>query len=458
MAVPPAAESLTLMNFYVGRHLKEMTSKDCIRIVGAKQNNLKNLSLEIPLYQIIAITGVSGSGKSSLALDTLYAEGQRRYVESLSAYARQFLGQMQKPDVDYIEGLSPAIAIEQKSAGSNPRSTVGTITEIYDYLRLLFARIGIPHCPVCKIPIKSQTVQQIVDKVMGLQPDTKIMVLAPVVRGRKGEYARLFENIKKEGFLRVRVDGKLREIEEKIHLEKNKKHNIEIVIDRLSVNNKNKKRLTASVETAIKIGEGLVIINEISKNNDILFSEKLACPKCGFSMAKLEPRLFSFNNPFGACPECMGIGTKVEVDENLVVNPELSILEGAIKPWNNPDGYYFHYLRSLSKHMGFSLATPFYKLHDDIKKAILYGLDEKIQFHYKKYMDEYKYYMEFEGVIPYLKRRYRETEVERIREDILTKYMREITCSACKGKRLKPEALSVKIAGHSIIDLSLIHI
>ncbi|MCX7698177.1 MAG: excinuclease ABC subunit UvrA [Candidatus Goldbacteria bacterium] len=425
-----------------------------IVIKGAREHNLKNINLKIPRDKLVVITGVSGSGKSSLAFDTIYAEGQRRYVESLSAYARQFLGQMQKPDVDSIEGLSPAIAIEQRSAGANPRSTVGTITEIYDYLRLLYARIGIPHCPNCKIPIKSQTVQQIVDRILKMPEKTKIMILAPVVRGRKGEYNKLFENIKKEGFLRVRVDGEVKSLDEKIILDKNKKHSIEIVIDRIETGNINKKRITESVELALKIGEGIIIINQIKDNQDMLFSDKLSCPNCDFSMAKLEPRIFSFNNPYGACPVCTGLGSRIEVDPKLVVDEELSINEGAIKPWTNQESYYWHLVIGLAKHMNFSLNTPFKKLPINVKNALLYGLNEDIKFHYKGFASEWKHYGQFEGVIPFLERRYKETETERIREEIFEKYMEEKECSACNGKRLKRESLSVLIEKKSIIDIT----
>ncbi len=305
---------------------------DKIVIKGAREHNLKNIDITIPRDKLVVITGVSGSGKSSLAFNTIYAEGQRRYVESLSAYARQFLGQMQKPDVDTIDGLSPAIAIEQKSAGSNPRSTVGTITEIYDYFRLLWARIGVPYCPNDGTKIQSQSVQQITDKVLETGEGTKILILAPVISGRKGEYNKLFENIKKEGFLRVRIDGEVKSLEEKINIEKNEKHTVEIVVDRLAVSKADKKRITQSVELAVKIGEGIVIINNTAAKTDTLFSEKLSCPVCSFSMTKLEPRMFSFNSPFGACPECTGIGTRIEVDEKLVVNEELSIKEAPLNP------------------------------------------------------------------------------------------------------------------------------
>jgi excinuclease ABC subunit A len=425
---------------------------DKIVIKGARQHNLKNIDITIPRDKLIVITGVSGSGKSSLAFDTIYAEGQRRYVESLSAYARQFLGQMQKPDVDTIDGLSPAIAIEQKSAGSNPRSTVGTITEIYDYLRLLWARIGVPYCPNDGTPIKSQTVQQIVDRVLEYEEGTKILILAPVISGKKGEYTKMLDNVKKEGFLRVRIDGEVKSIEEKITIEKNKKHDIEIVVDRVAVSKNDKKRLTQSIELALKIGEGIVIIFDSVKKTDTLFSEKLSCPKCSFSMTKLEPRMFSFNSPFGACPVCTGIGTRIEVDENLVINEELSIKEGALKPWGNQDGYYGHLINGLAEHFHFSLLTPYKNLPAKIKDIILHGTDENIKYKYKNYTTDWKHLGGFEGLIPFLDRRYRGTDTERVREDIFNKYMTEKECSACHGKRLKPESISVQVGGISIID------
>jgi excinuclease ABC subunit A len=425
-----------------------------IVIKGAREHNLKNIDITLPRDKLVVITGVSGSGKSSLAFDTIYAEGQRRYVESLSAYARQFLGQMQKPDVDSIEGLSPAIAIEQKSAGSNPRSTVGTITEIYDYFRLLWARIGEPYCPNDGTPIKSQSVQQIVDRILEMAEGTKIMVLAPVISGRKGENTKLFENIKKEGFLRVRVDGAIKSVEDKIVLEKNRKHTIEIVVDRLSVSKADKKRLTQSVELAVKIGEGIMLVYDADKGTDTLFSEKLSCPKCSFSMAKLEPRLFSFNSPFGACPVCTGIGTRIEVDEKLVVNEELSIKEGALKPWGSVDGYYWHLIEGVAEHFDFSVHVPFKKLPERIRNILLNGTDEVIKYKYKNYTTDWKHTGGFEGLVPFLQRRYNDTDTERVREDIFHKYMVEKECSACHGQRLKPEAAAVKVAGKSIVDVS----
>jgi excinuclease ABC subunit A len=427
---------------------------DHIVIKGAREHNLKNINITLPRDKFIVMTGVSGSGKSSLAFDTIYAEGQRRYMESLSAYARQFLGQMQKPDVDSIEGLSPAIAIEQKSAGSNPRSTVGTITEIYDYFRLLWARIGVPYCPNDGTQIKAQSVQQIVDRVLEMKDGTKIMVLAPVISGRKGEYSKLFENVKKEGFLRVRIDGVVKSIEEKITVDRKKKHDVEIVVDRIVVSSSEKKRITQSVELAVKIGEGMAVIHNMDNKKDTLFSEKLSCDKCGFSMQKLEPRLFSFNSPFGACPDCMGIGSRIEVDPRLVVNQELSIQEGALKPWGNRDGYYWHLITGVAEHFNFSVVTPFKDLPDKIKQILLYGSKEKIKFNYKTYASDWNHEGGFEGLVPFLQRRYSNTPTERVRDDIFEKYMVEKECSTCKGKRLKPEAASVQVGGKSIIEVS----
>jgi excinuclease ABC subunit A len=431
---------------------------DFIDIKGAREHNLKDIDIKLPRDKLIVITGVSGSGKSSLAFDTIYAEGQRRYVESLSAYARQFLGQMQKPDVDTIEGLSPAIAIEQKSAGSNPRSTVGTITEIYDYFRLLWARIGVPYCPNDGTQIRSQSVQQIVDRVLEMKEGSKIMVLAPVISGRKGEYAKLFENVKKEGFLRVRVDGVVKSVEEKIAIDKNKKHDVEIVVDRIVVLPAEKKRITQSVELAVKIGEGITVINNTDTNADTMFSEKLACSKCGFSMQKLEPRFFSFNSPFGACPACTGIGSRIEVDPKLVVNESLSIQDGALKPWGNRDGYYWHLVSGVAEHFNFSLNVPFNKLPEKIRKIILFGSEEDIKYKYKSYTSDWKHTGGFEGLVPFLQRRYRDTDTERIREDIFNKYMVEKECSVCGGKRLKPEAANVRVGGKSIIEVSQLSI
>ncbi len=431
-------------------------SQDIIKIKGAREHNLKNIDLEIPRNKLVVITGISGSGKSSLAFDTIYAEGQRRYVESLSAYARQFLGMMEKPDVDFIEGLSPAISIEQRSASKNPRSTVGTITEIYDYLRLLYARVGVPFCYKCGREISQQTAEQIVDAILSLPQNNKIWVLAPLVRGRKGEYKDLFEEVKKEGFIRVRVDGKVYEVEDKFELDKNKKHNIEVLVDRLLVNNKVRKRLADSIETALKLGSGIVLI-EVNGKEVLTFSEKYACPNCNISYEELTPRMFSFNSPFGACPACSGLGTKMEVDPDLVVpNPMLSIAQGAILPWGVPFGsYYMHKLRGLSSHFKFNLYTPFEKLSKEAQKAILYGTKEELKFEWEFENGKGKgeYFGTFEGVIPNLERRYVQTESEGVREWI-QKFMRIKPCLECGGARLKKESLAVKVGKLSISELT----
>jgi excinuclease ABC subunit A len=439
--------------------------QDVIKIKGAREHNLKNIDLEIPRNRLVVITGISGSGKSSLAFDTIYAEGQRRYVESLSAYARQFLGMMEKPDVDFIEGLSPAISIEQRSASKNPRSTVGTITEIYDYLRLLYARVGVPYCYRCGRQISQQTAEQIVDAVLSLPQKSKIWVLAPVVRGRKGEYKDLFEEVKKEGFIRVRVDKKVYEVEEKIELNKNKKHNIEILIDRLVVSDKIRKRLADSIETALKLGSGMVLIevngkvakSSTTRRDELIFSEKYACPHCNISYEELTPRMFSFNSPFGACPACSGLGTKMEVDPDLVVpNPKLSIAQGAILPWGVPFGSYHMYrLSGLSEHYKFSLYTPFEKLSKEAQKALLYGTEEELRFEweYENGKGKGEYFGTFEGVIPNLERRYVQTESQGIREWI-EKFMRVKPCLECGGARLRKESLAVKVGGLAINELT----
>lgn len=434
---------------------------DKIVIKGAREHNLKNIDLVLPKNKLIVITGLSGSGKSSLAFDTLYAEGQRRYVESLSAYARQFLDLMQKPDVDTIEGLSPAISIEQRSSAHNPRSTVGTVTEIYDYLRLLFARVGKPHCYICGKPIKSETTQEIVDKILKLPLNTKIAVLSPIVRGRKGEYKKLFEEIQKEGFLRVRVDGNYFDLREGVkELEKFKIHTIEIVVDRLIIKEGIEERLTESVELSLKKSDGLVVVNLIDENNDLFFSSRYSCPDCGTSIPELEPRLFSFNSPFGACPECTGLGIKLEIDPAKVVpRPTLSLEDGAIAPWEGEYGsWYKELLRGLSKALNFSMKTPFYKLGDNIKKIILYGMNNKaISVRVDDGDKELNYSINFEGVIPNLWRRYRETKSDYVKNDIES-YMSSFPCNECKGLRLKKEALSVKIGKYNIAqfcDLSV---
>ena len=422
-----------------------------IKIVGAREHNLKNINLELPRDKLIVITGVSGSGKSSLAFDTIYAEGQRRYVESLSAYARQFLGQMKKPDVEYIEGLSPAISIEQKGISKNPRSTVGTVTEIYDYLRLLFARIGIPHCPLCGKEIRQQTSQQIIERVMDL--NGKITIFAPIARGKKGEYKKEFETLRREGFGKVRVDGEIIDLENDISLDKKKKHNIEVLIDRINLDkSKDKTRIADAVELALKIGDGLVLV---SSDREYLYSEKFACPDCGISFGEIEPRIFSFNSPFGACPECKGLGYKIEIDPDLVIpDRSLSIIEGAIAPWgNNMDTYYMKMLRTVVEHYGYTVETPIEDMDEKVIDIILYGTKEKIKFSFKGESSQWSYEGGFEGVIRNLERRFRETSSEYIRNEI-GKYMNEKACSFCNGKRLKKESLAVTINGKNIIELT----
>ncbi len=428
--------------------------RDKITIRGARVHNLKNIDVTIPRDKFVVLTGLSGSGKSSLAFDTIYAEGQRRYVESLSAYARQFLGQMSKPDVDYIEGLSPAISIDQKSRSHNPRSTVGTVTEIYDYLRLLFARIGRPHCPNCGHPISGQTIEQMVDQVLALPEGTKIQVLAPVVRGKKGEHARIIEEARKSGFVRVRVDGELRETSEEIKLEKNKKHHIEIVVDRLVVRDGIRSRLADSLETAVKQTGGLAVI-DILEGTEMVFSQSFACVDCGFSFTEISPRLFSFNNPMGACPSCTGLGFKMEVDVDLVI-PDRSktLYEGAVAGWSWWTGGY-HVLEGLAAHYGFSLTTPVEQLDPDHLDIILYGTGgTRVTFKYRhQYGGVRRYSAPFEGVINKLARLYRESTSESVREDI-EQMMREHPCAVCEGTRLKPEALAVKVGGLSIAEVS----
>lgn len=429
-----------------------------IIIKGAREHNLKNISLELPRDKLIVITGLSGSGKSSLAFDTIYAEGQRRYVESLSAYARQFLGQMEKPDVDSIEGLSPAVSIDQKTTSRNPRSTVGTVTEIYDYLRLLYARVGVPHCLNCGQPIQKQTVQQITNAVLQLEPGVKFQILAPVVRGRKGEHRRLLENLKKEGFVRVKVDGQLRLLEEEIKLDKNVSHSIAVVVDRLISGQEAKSRLASSLELALKLANGLVVI-ELLCNGDskeLVFSEHYACWRCGFSFEELQPRQFSFNSPYGACPQCSGLGVKKEIDPELVVaNPDLTLDEGAINPWVSRSPYYQKLITALAKAVGFSTKLPFWKLPEKIKNLIFYGQPPTLIN--LSYIDSdgvtRSYRTFFEGVVPNLMRRYKETTSEQTRERI-EQYMRETVCSACHGARLKPESLAVKLFGLNIYELT----
>ncbi len=399
-------------------------------------------------------TGLSGSGKSSLAFDTIYAEGQRRYVESLSAYARQFLGQMEKPDVDQIEGLSPAISIDQKTASRNPRSTVGTVTEIYDYLRLLFARIGRPHCPHCRRPISRQTVQQIVDQVMELPAGTRLQILAPLVRGRKGEYARLFEEMQRCGYVRVRVDGEVRELEEEILLDKQKKHTIEVIVDRLVMRKNVESRLADSLETALKLSEGLVLVQEV-EGGEQMFSERFACPECGFSFEELTPRAFSFNSPYGACPECSGLGVRAEFSGELVVPyPNLTINEGAIHPWSGRSGYYRQFLEAAAHHFQIDLDTPFDRLDQKEKELLLYGSPEALPFRYVNMFGRVRNYRKsFPGVLNLLQRRYANSESEETRQD-LARYMEIKPCPACRGMRLKESSLAVLLKGLNIAEVS----
>ena len=433
--------------------------EDKIIIKGAKEHNLKNVDLELPRNKFIVFTGLSGSGKSSLAFDTIYAEGQRRYVESLSAYARQFLGQMEKPNVEYIEGLSPAISIDQKTTSKNPRSTVGTVTEIYDYLRLLFARVGEVHCSVCGAKISQMTIQEIVDKMMEFPERTKLQILSPVVRGQKGTHKKLIENIKKEGFVRIRVNGENYEVTDEIDLSKNKKHNIEVVVDRIVIKDGIESRLTDSIETAVKLSDGLVIA-QIIDGEEILYSTKFACPEHGVGIEELSPRMFSFNAPFGACETCNGLGESKEVDPDLVIpNKNLSIKQGAIAAWGsvgvNDDTYYSKMVQSLANHFGVSIETPVKDLPEEFVHELLYGTNNvMVQFIYEsKYGGRREYQAYFEGVIPNLERRYRETNSEYSRDKI-EEYMAETPCPKCKGARLKKEVLSVLVDGKNIMEVT----
>ena len=433
-------------------------SIDRLVVRGAREHNLKNVSIDLPRNSLIVFTGLSGSGKSSLAFDTIFAEGQRRYVESLSAYARQFLGQMDKPDVDFIEGLSPAVSIDQKSTNRNPRSTVGTITEVYDYLRLLFARAGRPHCPKCGKAIAKQTPQNIVDQILAMPVDTKFLVLAPVVRARKGEFLDLFKDFTTQGFSRVRVDGTVYPIAEVPKLKKQEKHTIEVVVDRLTVKAESKTRLTDSIETALRLASGLVILDFVdqkagSPDKERTYSEHMACHDCGISFEELEPRSFSFNSPFGACPDCSGIGTKLEVDEELVIpNDELSINDGAIAPWSGGQSseYFSRLLEGLAGELKFSMDTPWKKLSAKAKEAILYGSDYEVHVKYKnRYGRVRNYSTGFEGIVSFVERRHSETDSDFSR-DKYEAYMRETPCPVCKGSRLKPEVLAVTIGDKSI--------
>ncbi len=432
--------------------------QDHIFIKGARENNLKDIDVTIPRDKLVVLTGLSGSGKSSLAFETLYAEGQRRYVESLSSYARMFLGQMEKPDVDYIEGLSPAISIDQKTTSKNPRSTVGTVTEIYDYLRLLWARVGTPHCPECGKEIRQQTIDQIIDQVLALPEATRIQVLAPVVRGKKGEHAKVFEDARKSGYVRCRVDGSLYELTEEIRLDKNRKHSIEIVVDRLVIREDAARRLTDSVETASNLSGGIVLINLVEEDRDILFSQNYACEDCGVSIEELTPRMFSFNNPYGACPTCTGLGSQLKVDPELILpNKSLSILDGAITAsgWNHikSDGISRMYFEALAKKYRFKLTDPVQKLSKQVMEVILYGTKgEKLEIQYDQPRGKGVLYQPFEGIVNNLERRYRETQSDAMKREI-EECMSQSPCPTCGGRRLKREALAVTVGGLSIHEL-----
>ena len=430
-----------------------------IKIRGANEHNLKNIDIDIPRNQFVVLTGLSGSGKSSLAFDTIYAEGQRRYMESLSSYARQFLGQMEKPNVEKIEGLSPAISIDQKSTNRNPRSTVGTVTEIYDYFRLLYARVGIPHCPVCGKVISKQTVDQMADQIMALPERTKIQLLAPVVRGRKGTHQKLFEQARRSGYVRVQVDGSVYELTEDITLDKNKKHNIEIVVDRLIVKEGIERRLVDSIENVLNLSDGLLTVDIIG-GETMQFSQSFSCPDCGISIDEIEPRSFSFNNPFGACPDCFGLGYKMEFDEDLMIpDKRISLAEGAIQVmgWqssSDPSSYTYAVLKALSLEYGFDLNVPYEELPENIQKIILHGTDgKKIQVHYRGQRGVGVYDVAFEGLIKNVERRYRETGSEITKAEYET-FMRITPCKTCHGQRLKKEALAVTVAEKNIYEIT----
>ena len=441
----------------------KMRPRDYIRIRGANEHNLKNIDLDIPRNELVVLTGLSGSGKSSLAFDTIYAEGQRRYMESLSSYARQFLGQMEKPNVDKIEGLSPAISIDQKSTNRNPRSTVGTVTEIYDYFRLLYARIGIPHCPKCGKEIKKQSVDQMVDQIMALPEGSRIQLLAPVVRGRKGEHAKVLDRAKRSGYVRVRVDGSMYELSEDIHLDKNIKHNIEIVVDRLVVKEGIERRLADSIENVISLTEGLLLVDVIG-GEPMTFSQSFACPDCGISIEEIEPRSFSFNNPFGACPECYGLGYRMEFDVDLMIpDKSKSINEGAIlvmgwQSCNEPGSFTNAILQALAKEYGFSLDTPFEKYSDKVKNILLHGTNgHEVEVHYQGQRGKGIYPVAFEGLIKSVERRYRETASEISKQEYET-FMSITPCPACKGMRLKKGALAVTVCGKNIHEITSLSI
>lgn len=431
--------------------------KSMIRVRGARVHNLKNIDIDLPRDKFIVMTGLSGSGKSSLAFDTIYAEGQRRYMESLSSYARMFLGQMDKPDVDYIEGLSPAVSIDQKTTSRNPRSTVGTVTEIYDYLRLLFARVGTPHCPKCGEKITQQTVEQMVDQIMAYPERTKIQVMAPIARGKKGEYQKVFEQLRKKGFVRVQVDGELHELEEDLKLEKNIKHNIEVIVDRIVVKAGIESRLADSLETALGLAEGIVMI-DVMEQEVLTLSTNFACIDCGISIGEINPRMFSFNNPFGACPACDGLGSKMELDMNLVIPDETkSLREGALAPWKKGaiSNYYMMLLEAICKKRNIDMDTPWNEIPAEEQKVLLYGAGtERISFAYTNmFKEEKSHTCFFEGVVPNITRRYRDTTSDASREE-LENYMTENACAVCKGKRLKPEVLAVRLGGKNIAEVT----
>ena len=443
--------------------MENKKEREYIKVRGANEHNLKNIDVDIPRNEFVVLTGLSGSGKSSLAFDTIYAEGQRRYMESLSSYARQFLGQMEKPNVEKIEGLSPAISIDQKSTNRNPRSTVGTVTEIYDYFRLLYARIGIPHCPKCGKVIERQSVDQMVDQIMQLPEGTKIQLLAPVVRGRKGEHAKVLERAKRSGYVRVRIDGNMYELSEEISLDKNKKHNIEIIVDRLVVKESIGKRLADSIENVMDVSEGLMIVDVIG-GEPINFSQSFSCPDCGISIDEIEPRSFSFNNPFGACPVCYGLGYKMEFDVDLMIpDKELSLNEGAISctGWqssNDPSSYTYAILKALAKRYEFSLDTPFSQLSDKVKNILIYGTDgEEVKVHYKGMRGEGFYDVAFEGLIKNMERRYRETGSDSMKQEYES-YMRITPCKECGGMRLKKESLAVTVCDKNIYEITSLSI
>jgi excinuclease ABC subunit A len=433
-----------------------------IIIRGAREHNLKNIDLELPRDSLIVVSGISGSGKSSLAFDTIFAEGQRRYVESLSAYARQFLGRLDKPDIDYIEGLSPAIAIEQKSTPRNPRSTVGTVTEVYDYLRLLYARVGIPHCPQCGREIREQSVDQIVDTILALPEQTRIVLMAPVVRGRKGEHQKIIEDARRAGFVRIRVDGQIRSLDEAITLDKKRKHELEIVVDRLVIKQGVRKRLADSVETALEVSSGLLVVSikDQEGQREELYSQALACPVCGISLPELQPRLFSFNSPFGACPECSGLGVTLEFDPELVIpDPSLSIREGGIATHNPKANWHRSIFESVARHYSFSLDAPLGELPEKTMDILLYGSKEQIRFKYENPQREglWEYTSNFRGVLNELKRRYLETSSEGVKE-WLEGFMSQRECAKCGGKRLRPESLAVTVGGRDIHDLTCLSV